>query len=252
MSVARSSSRDDRGAAVLAAGSRVLDAVFSPGYRTGDSAAGEAGWQADGAEKYCRRCGTSVGLGEATDTGCARCRGTRPAWRGVWRLGAYRPPLDEWIIAMKFHGAWSWAPWFARQLGWILPGKLDPMCNIVVPVPLHWIRRVSRGYDQSAFIGRGLARAAGLRFGRVLRRQRRTVAQSSIRAQHERLANVRGAFALHPVDLCGWTVWLVDDVKTTGATARECARLLTAGGAERVNLVVLAVAEPQTRDIRQG
>ena len=89
------------------------------------------------------------------------------------------------------------------------------------------------------------------RFAGVLRRQRRTVAQSTIQAQHERLANVRGAFVPHPVDLTGWTVWLVDDVKTTGATARECCRLLRAGGAERVNLVVLAVAEPQTGDMRQ-
>jgi predicted amidophosphoribosyltransferase len=47
------------------------------------------------------------------------------------------------------------------------------------------------------------------------------------------------------IDLAGWRVWLIDDVKTSGATAGACARLLKKAGAARVNLAVMAVGDPR-------
>ncbi|MCC7203647.1 MAG: ComF family protein, partial [Phycisphaeraceae bacterium] len=111
----------------------------------------------------------------------------------------------------------------------------------VCPVPMHWMRRWKRGYNQSFLIAEALARQTGYPLVELLRRTRRTPPQTAV-THSMRRANVRGSFAIRPVDAAGWTIWLVDDVKTTGATARACATLLRQAGAEHVNLAVVAVA----------
>lgn len=79
-------------------------------------AARDEGWAIDEAAAYCGRCGSSVGPGEATRRGCSRCVNERIAWDRIVRLGAYKPPLERWIVHMKFHRAWQWAGWIGREL----------------------------------------------------------------------------------------------------------------------------------------
>ena len=115
--------------------------------------------------------------------------------------------------------------------------------DALVPVPLHWLRRLRRGYNQSHALARGLSRRLGIPLRAPwLRRVRHTPRQTS-RSFEERRANVRDAFrAAGGPALRAKTVLLVDDVMTTGATASEAARALRAGGASRVVLAVLARA----------
>lgn len=207
----------------------------------GDAMADAAGWQRDADEAYCHRCGRSVGPGEATETGCGGCRGEKLAWDRVLRLGEYKT-LGRWIVDMKFHGAWSWGPWLGEKLADAARGAVDGQ-TVVTHVPLHWRRRWGRGYDPSHLMATAMAAGMGCPWVRLLRRIRATPQQSLAQNKAQRRANVRGAFAMRrPIDLSGWTVWLVDDVTTTGATATQCARLLRKAGADRVNLAVAAVA----------
>lgn len=144
---------------------------------------------------------------------------------------------------MKFRGRWSWCNWFGEKLGERLPPARSA---IVTPIPLHWSRRLSRGFDQSAMLAQSIAERAGLPYLPTLRRVRRTDKQADLDSFKARNENVRKAFAPRspgPLDLTGTTVFLIDDVKTTGHTSRRCARLLKQMNAEKVILVTIAVAK---------
>jgi ComF family protein len=113
--------------------------------------------------------------------------------------------------------------------------------DVVVPVPLHWRRRWSRGYNQSETLAQALAERLGLPCRpRWLRRVRNTPFQTE-QTPAERRANVQAGFRARPrPQLHGRTVLLVDDVLTSGSTASEAARALRAAGAARVAVAVLA------------
>ncbi|MEG1607819.1 MAG: ComF family protein [Mucinivorans sp.] len=102
--------------------------------------------------------------------------------------------------------------------------------DMLIPIPLHWTRRIKRGYNQSELICRGMAHSMGVECCTgAVRRVRRTKTQAQRRGQVERWRNVEGAFAVvHPEKLQGRCVMLVDDVITTGSTTEACAHALSA------------------------
>lgn len=221
-----------------------IDAIVPPIEPMCDPAASDADWQPDLANPdvhYCYRCGISTGFGEATETGCANCRNERKLWDMVWRLGAYTEPLSDWVVSYKFGGAWGWGPWFGQRLAEITP-TLDES-SIVVPVPLHWYRRLSRGYDQAAILAESFAQAKGVLYAPILRRIKFTRPQTHAKSKSQRLKNIGNVFEMAPVDLSGYTVWLVDDVLTTGATLERCIKALRPGKPARINVAVIAVRD---------
>lgn len=111
----------------------------------------------------------------------------------------------------------------------------------MLPVPLHWLRRLRRGYNQAEVLAQGIAMATGLNINAdMLERCRRT--RSNARLSHEkRAANVRHAFRLRG-NPNGGRYLIVDDVLTTGSTAAQCARLLRRGGAVWVGVIAYARA----------
>lgn len=124
---------------------------------------------------------------------------------------------------------------------------LDPASWLLVPVPLHPWREMTREYNQCWELCLALSRLTGLPAVNALRRTRRTASQAGL-DRARRLRNLRGAFALRrpwpwetPVPLTGRRILLVDDVLTTGSTCHECARVLRReGGAEKVVVITAA------------
>jgi len=221
---------------------RTLDLLLPSTQLAGDPAAERAGWRPDRLSDYCPRCGATVAPEAVTRTGCPHCRGQAVPWDRLHRLGAYRPPLTGWIAAYKYRGAWAWGSWLGDRLA----ERIHPTPPAaVVPVPLHWRRRIARGYDQAGLIAHRYAAATGLPLAPLLRRTRPTRPQTELRDQRQRRRNVRAAFRVRPVELSGWTLVLIDDVKTTGATVGACARLLRRAGAAHVLVAVAAVADPR-------
>ncbi|MFV8754034.1 ComF family protein [Nannocystaceae bacterium ST9] len=166
-----------------------------------------------------------------------------PAIAGVAAPFAYEGPLARAVVRLKFDGVLA----LAGPLGRLLAGQpeFDRGWDLLIPVPLHWRRRLARGFDQAEELARWALRhrrRAGLPTPalatRALRRARSTAPQTDLDA-HERAANVEGAFEVRtPARVAGRRVLVLDDVTTTGATLRACTSALTEAGA----LVVGALA----------
>lgn len=97
--------------------------------------------------------------------------------------------------------------------------------DLVVPVPLHFSKKIKRGYNQSSEFARAIAGKLGVEcYADGLKRERRTKTQARLKTKENRAVNVEGAFVVNKVDrLAGRNILLVDDVITTGATLEECA-----------------------------
>lgn len=219
-------------------------------------------WRVDHPHEYCNHCGATVAPGAATLAGCAFCHDQVRAWSRCVRLSAYKEPFDSWVRNMKFAGRWNWGDWFGQLLAEQIIARSAADCGdramktgrtespvAVCPVPMHWRRRVMRGYNQSMVMAASLAKRRHWPMIELLRRRRYTPPQSGL-APTNRRANVRGAFGNRKINLTGWTIWLVDDVKTTGATLHTCARLLRKAGASDVHIAVAAVADPKGKDFK--
>jgi ComF family protein len=117
--------------------------------------------------------------------------------------------------------------------------------DVVIPVPMHWTRRVRRGTNGPETVAEYLARKLRVPFTtRLLLRSRRTQRQADL-PPGNRFRNVRRAFRLdESYHLEGVCVLLVDDVLTTGATCGEAARVLLEAGAAQVAVAVVARAAP--------
>lgn len=183
---------------------------------------------------------------------CGDCRKRRLPYGRLLAAWRYGPPIDAVIRSVKFRRlellAGDLAAGMARELA--RPDDVD----LLVPVPLHWRRRLSRGFDQAEILTRHLARAWALPWQRVLTRRRATSPQTGLEA-NERRANLEGAFGLGRApgraSVTNRAVLLVDDVLTTGATLRAAALALRRAGA-RVPAVAVAAATPPPGSDRRG
>jgi ComF family protein len=189
----------------------------------------------------CAMCGDVLvawRLESVAGSCCPRCRRSPRSLDRALAIGAYEGALKTIIHGLKYDGLRSLAAPLGRLMrergAAILTGA-----DAVVPVPLHFLRRRQRGFNQAADLAAGL----GLPVVHALRRTAATAPQSGLPAS-QRNRNVRKAFALTRTagSLAGRTVVLIDDVCTTGATIEACARELKGGGCLAVRALTAARA----------
>jgi ComF family protein len=188
----------------------------------------------------CEACGDPlpswrvISLAQAR---CARCRRRASRVTRTRAIGAYDGPLRTIIHALKYERRRTVAVPLAAAMRRHGADVLDG-ADICVPVPLHPLRRYTRGFNQAQELASHLA----LPMVRALRRARRTPPQADL-PEARRHANVRGAFRMRRrADVHGLVVVLVDDVSTTGATLDACAAALLEGGAAEVRGLTAAKA----------
>lgn len=168
---------------------------------------------------------------------CGTCRRTPPAFDRLLAPWSYREPLDAVVQGLKFGRLDYLGRHLAEALAERLGEELDGFDG-VVPVPLHWRRRLGRGYNQAERIARPLAGRLGLPLIPALRRARSTPPQTSL-GKERRIANLRRAFRVpKPERVRDLRLLLVDDVATTGATLDAAAAALRSAGATGVTAVV--------------
>ena len=169
---------------------------------------------------------------------CALClEGTR-GFDAAYSFGAYDGRLRDLIHLFKYAGVRSLAKPLGRMANAALP-RTEPV-DLIVPVPMHWLRRWRRGFNQAESLARVVSRRTGLGVCTALRRTRKTAAQAVL-THAERRENLAGVFRVpRPEIVRGKTILLMDDVFTTGATASACAQVLKKAGAKAVILLTLA------------
>lgn len=158
----------------------------------------------------------------------------------------FEPPVRSIVHHAKYRGhrgaAAALGALLVERLWLTLAAASRPVADppLIVPVPLGRRRARARGYNQAALLAEALARQAGTRPATGAVRLRETAPQVG-RHGDERRASLDGAFAWRGPGLRGRTVWLVDDVVTTGTTMAAVATTLQQGGAGRIDGVAAAM-----------
>lgn len=144
----------------------------------------------------------------------------------IFAIGDYKDPLKK-LVMKKYYGDFIGI----RQLGrliWSLTTIRYMHFDYIIPVPLHWVRQIRRGFNQAQEISIELGKASGIPIANaILQRTRYTTSQSKINRSFRRL-NVHNAFTLihSNADFRDKQLLIVDDVMTTGATLHAVAREL--------------------------
>jgi len=191
---------------------------------------------------YCRRCGRDASRYALFDGACPDCQGKQIHFDQITRSGVYGDALQELILAFK-----KGRTELDLVLGFLASSALQGSgfvngIEFFVPVPLHWTRRLSRGYNQALVLAKKLKHPTA-KINTDLVRIRYTKSQVGMPTPAARAKNVAGAFAVRQGHkFKGTNICLVDDIKTTGATLNECAKTLKEAGTSKVYALVLAVA----------
>lgn len=183
--------------------------------------------------RLCSECGEER-MGEV----CPRCRIGGAEALPAFAAYLYAPPVDAMIRRFKYGSVFRMDEWLAGEMEKALdvPHPFRP--TVIVPVPLHFLRKAQRGFNQSEKLADALSKRIGVPTRNVLSRVRDTPKQSKLDGDKRR-QNVRNAF-LSKGRIMGETVLLVDDVRSTGSTVCECAKALSKAGASAVAVVTVA------------
>ncbi len=179
---------------------------------------------------------------------CGSCLQAPPAFERCRAACTYDYPLDHLIHAFKYRRKLA----TGRALSGLLADKLQAermevgeadWPELLIPVPMHWTRRLKRGFNQTELLAADLGRSLNLPvLSRVCRRQQRTRTQQGL-TRTARRHNLSHAFVLKPgaqAQLTGRRIALIDDVVTTTSTVRALGHLLQQAGAASVEVWALA------------
>lgn len=190
---------------------------------------------------FCEICGDPFEGEISSSVVCESCRQALPAFERARSAARFRGVLRALLHDFKYRGA----TWLGPNLVTFLRICYETYFarasfDTVTYVPLYPTRERERSYNQARLLAQGLARIySNLVLRECLQRVQPTKSQTHLTAA-ERLANVKGMFAVQaPERLAERRILLIDDVMTTGATVNECARMLKQAGAALVGVLTV-------------
>jgi ComF family protein len=192
---------------------------------------------------HCLRCRTPFTNRAPLDAEgvCRLCRGGGNRFDAAYTFGAYEGTLRQLIRLLKYDGVQSLAGPLGRHLSEALPREAE--FDLIVPAPMHWLRRLRQGYNHAELLAAELSRRTGIPMRQALTRRKRTAPQAQLTGAARR-RNLAGAIrTAHNSNVSNLRVLVVDDVFTTGTTANACAAALKRAGASHVSILTAARAD---------
>ena len=112
--------------------------------------------------------------------------------------------------------------------------------DTIVSVPISYIRKKERGYNQSKLIAKELSNIVGIKYIEVLRKTIDTVPQSTLNKK-ERLENLKNVYKIKDkISIRNKKILMVDDIYTTGTTVTECCKIMIENGARQIDILTIA------------
>ncbi len=185
----------------------------------------------------CPYCGRPI---EDTKT-CVFCRYEKVLNYGR-AFALYVPPVDTMIHHLKYRGKTNLANFFGMGMSVVLKNDFYLRdADYLVPVPLFWWKKLRRTYNQAELLSKIISQESAISVLDCLIRVKNTRTQTRLNHK-KRQDNVRNAFRLKKkFSVKDKKIIIIDDVMTTGATSKECARVLKENGAKEVYSLVGAI-----------
>jgi ComF family protein len=188
-------------------------------------------------QPWCASCAAPLEFALDDAQMCATCIAKPPSHDGIRAAVAYCDTSRQVVLKLKYGGKIAMAILIAQHLKRHLPETDERI--FIVPVPLHWTRLWSRGFNQSALIAKSMARSNDHIFcPDMLIRKKRTPLLRGLSGK-QRQQTLKNAFELNPKlsgKVRGARIILVDDVLTSGATSQSCVKTLKKAGAQWVQI----------------
>ena len=206
----------------------------------------------DGSSGLCKECYGRIpivkkpvcpGCGAENDgifEVCGKClKEEKRNWKNAVALMRMEDYGRELLHRFKYKNDTSLArPFGVMATDMLKKSGLKP--DFIVPVPLHWTRTFTRGYNQTALVSQIISSETGIPMKKILRRVKRTPKQANLSGV-ERRKNLKGAFSATCDEICrNGVILLVDDVLTTGSTLSSASSALMEVGAKEINILILA------------
>ena len=185
----------------------------------------------------CKHCGGDV---DTILDSCTKClkESTFP-WGNAISVLRMKGLTSELLQKFKYSGSIE----LARQFGKLASDALknaDKKYDAIVPVPIHWLKYLYRGYNQTTLVADYVSRLSGVQVCKCLKKTKFTMSQTKLSGKKRR-ENLTGVFSVAKAAyISGLNLILIDDVFTTGSTLRSAAVKLLEAGAKSVDILVLA------------
>ena len=171
---------------------------------------------------------------------CPACLKKPRGFDAAYAAFVLKPPVQQGIHALKYQAQFFQSALLAGNAATRLQAqRSDALPSLLIPVPLHWRRQWSRGYNQSLELARVLGKQLSIAVDASAAKRLRATKDQIGQSAAQRRNNLKGAFAVSP-RVAGLHIALIDDVMTTGATLEELARACRTAGAARIEAWAIA------------
>lgn len=188
-------------------------------------------------DNFCPKCGLPVGSG-VNSPDCKTCRGRAIHYDKLLFVNEYKTYIGELVVNFKYRKDKILAHFLSKMIYDKIKMTYTEI-DAIIPVPMYWIKKIKRGFNQSEMIGFELSQQFRIPLAtNILKRSKKGENQAG-QSRTIRYKGAKGLYALKKKSDFK-NVLLVDDVVTTGSTLSECAKVLKEAGIEKVYCAAIA------------